>query len=129
MARNRTPLAKAHVSGAALKHPERYGNRTSNKLAQPIGDPYPGMTADQCAAWNELASALPWLNRAHRTLLRMTCYLVARLHNDPEFGVSASQTLSALLSKLGATPVDESRVMHLGDDEYDPDDKFFDRPH
>ena len=129
MARNRTPLAKAHVSGAAMKHPERYASRTSNKQARPIGAPYPNMTEAQKAYWREFASNLPWLNNAHRTLLRLTCTLAARLETDSEFGVSATQALGSLLSKLGATPVNESQVMHPGNDEYDPADAYFDRPH
>ena len=43
--------------------------------------------------------------------------------DEGELGVQASSVLSALLSKLGATPVDESKV-HRGW-EKDPDDEFF----
>lgn len=127
MARNRTPLAKAHVSGAAMKHPERYGNRTSNKHARPIGEPFPNMTDGQKAFWREMAEDLPWLNSAHRVLLRLACFHAARLDTESDFGVSATQALSSLLSKLGATPVDESRIF-FGADEEDPEDVFFGRP-
>lgn len=129
MARNRTPLAKAHVSGAAMKHPERYGNRTTNKQARPIGDPYKNMTTGQKACWHEMAGDMPWLNSAHRVLLRLACVYAARLNERGEFGVSATQALTSILSKLGATPVDECRVMHLAGDEEDPDDVYFGRPH
>jgi hypothetical protein len=36
--------------------------------------------------------------------------------------------LSAILSKLGATPVDETRVTAPSEDDEDPSDKFFGRP-
>ena len=39
--------------------------------------------------------------------------------------VSALQALGSLLSKLGATPVDETKVNHGGDEDEDPDEKFF----
>ena len=129
MARPRIPRAKAAVSGATLKDPQRYRDRGGVAKPRPVGKPYANMTPAQCAAWNELAGEMPWLNSAHRTLLRMTCYLVARLNNDPEFGVSASQTLSSLLSKLGATPVDESRVNYLDPEDEDPDERYFSSRH
>lgn len=44
--------------------------------------------------------------------------------DEGELGVQASSVLSGLLSKLGATPVDESKVFHA-DAEDDPDDEFF----
>jgi hypothetical protein len=71
------------------------------------------------------------LNSGHRVLLRLACQLSARLDTGDgkggEMGVSAAQALSSVLSKLGATPVDETKVMHGGDDE-DEDDEFFGRP-
>jgi hypothetical protein len=63
---------------------------------------------------------MPWLNASHRILLRLACYHAARLDEDGEFGVSATQALSSLLSKLGATPVDESKVSPVdGNDDND----------
>jgi hypothetical protein len=45
--------------------------------------------------------------------------------DDAEFGVSATQALSSILSKLGATPVDETKVNHGGEEDEDPADEFF----
>jgi hypothetical protein len=52
------------------------------------------------------------------------------MDEDPEngLGVAAAHALSSILSKLGATPVDESRISHQDDDETDPSDAFFGRP-
>ena len=47
---------------------------------------------------------------------------------DAEFGVSATQALSSILSKLAATPVDETKVTMPDGDDSDPADKFFGRP-
>lgn len=82
----------------------------------------------ECRYWAEFTSELPWLNSGHRVLLRMACRLSARLDTDKDFGVSATQALSSILSKLGATPVDESKINHADGDEEDPTDRFFGRP-
>lgn len=83
------------------------------------------MTEAQRVCWEEFKSELPWLNSGHRTILRMACILAARMDTDPEFGVQATQALSSILSKLGATPVDETKVNHAPAENEDPADKFF----
>ena len=126
MARNRTPLKKAEVAGRTIVNPGRYGDRKTPSGARPVGDPYPRMTEDQKRWWQEFAEDMPWLSSSHRTLLRLACYHAARLEAGGEFGVSATQALSGLLSKLGATPVDETKVSWAEDDD-DPDGAFFGR--
>lgn len=126
MPRPRTPLAKAEVAGAAVVNPERFKNRKGPKKARPIGVPYVGMKTAEKLVWNDLVKDMPWLNRAHRTLLRMACMWTARM-DTAEFGVSATQALSSILSKLGATPVDETKVNHGDDEDEDESDKFFGR--
>lgn len=128
MARNRTPQAKAEVSGATINHPARFADRKSPRAARPLGEPYLRMTDEQKACWHEMAGDMPWLNSAHRVLMRLACYHAARLDTDPEFGVSATQALSSILSKLGATPVDETKVNHGEGDDEDDADRFFTRP-
>ena len=125
MARNRTPQAKAEVSGAALNHPGRFKDRKAPKRTRPLGEPYVKMTDAEKASWAELAGDMPWLHSAHRTLLLMACRIKARLDQGEEVGVSAMNLLSALLSKLGATPVDETKVNHADGEEEDAADKFF----
>jgi hypothetical protein len=127
MARARLPQAKAEASGAVLKNAGRFEGRSGPKRVRPLGDPYTRMTEVEREYWAEFAQELPWLHSGHRVLLRLTCQLAARMDSGEEMGVSASQALSSLLSKLGATPVDETKVMHGGDDE-DEDDEFFGQP-
>lgn len=123
MANNRLPARKAKVSGAAAKNPSRYAGKTVPGNRRPIGEPYPTMTPAEVGVWRECAATMPWLNAAHRVLLRLVCKLAARM-SEGELGVQASSVLSGLLSKLGATPVDESRVFLAGEDD-DPDEEFF----
>ena len=129
MANPRTPLKKAEVSGAAAKNPQRYRERKGPK-AEPLGEPYARMTDAQKAVWSEMQRDMPWLNRGHRVLVRLACVLSARMDadDDGEIGVSAAHALSSILSKLGATPVDETKVNHAGGEEDDPTDRHFSRP-
>jgi hypothetical protein len=121
---HRLPKRKAEVSGAALHNPARYRDRTTSTLIKNLGDPYPQMTDEQKTCWNEFRAELPWLNGSHRVLLRLACMLSVRM-NEPEVGVNATAALSSILSKLGATPLDEGRVSLGHDQEDDPDDRFF----
>jgi hypothetical protein len=126
MARPRLPAAKAEVSGAATHDPQRFKDRKAPRC-RPLGEPYLKMTDAQKEVWAECAHEMPWLNASHRLLLRQVCILAARM-DDADMGVSALQALSAALSKLGATPVDETRVTHGDGDDDDPNDRFFGRP-
>lgn len=125
MARPRLPAAKAEVSGAALKDAGRFKDRKAPKGTRELGEPYKMMSEAEQAAWHEFAAELPWLNSSHRALLQLACRLRARLNTDPDMGVNAMQAYSAILSKLAATPVDETKVSHGGEEETDPADAFF----
>ena len=126
MARPRLPAAKAETSGAALINAGRFKDRKAPKT-RPLGKPYATMTEAQCAAWEEFRAELPWLNGSHRPLLRLACILHVRME-DADVGVNQIQTYSAILSKLGATPVDETKVSVPDGDDEDPADRFFGRP-
>lgn len=128
MPRPRLPVAKAAVSGAAMAHPERHRDRKVPRGTRPIGDAYKSMTPGQVLAWEEFRAELPWLNSSHRALLQVACILRARLNDDSDIGVNQLQTYSAILSKLAATPTDESKVTMPDGDETDPADQFFGRP-
>lgn len=128
MARPRLPAAKAEVSGAAVVNAGRFKDRKAPK-SRPIGEPYLRMTDEQKEVWREMAAEMPWLRSHHRTLLRLACIQAARMDTDAEFGVSATQALSSILSKLGATPVDDTKVDHGEGEDEDPADQFFARSH
>lgn len=125
MANPRLPAAKADATGAAIKNPARHAERKAPKGTRPLGQPYAKMTEDEQNAWHEFAAELPWLNSSHRALLQLACRLRARLNNDTDMGVNAMQAYSAVLSKLAATPVDETKVSYGEGDEEDPADAYF----
>ncbi len=125
MPRSRNPVRKQLVSGS---HPERLKGRSAPSKTRPIGEPYARMSEGERELWREFSDNLPWLHSSHRILLRLACHLGAQLE-DGEMGINRTQALSAILSKLGATPTDESRVNHSSDPETDPNDRFFTRTH
>ena len=127
MARPRLPQAKAEISGATLKNPGTFKARKAPTGTRPLGQPYARMTPGQCAVWEEFRDELPWLNSSHRVLLRLACIITCRL-DEADVGVNQIQTLSAILSKLGATPVDETKVSVPDGEEEDPAAEFFSRP-
>lgn len=85
------------------------------------------MPDDQKAVWRQYVAEWPWLDSSDRTILRMACILTVRLDKE-DVGVNTLQTLSSILSKLGATPVDKSKVNHADGDAEEESDKFFGRP-
>lgn len=123
MARQRLPQAKAEVSGATVVNAGRFKDRKTPPK-RPLGKPYATMTAEQAAAWDEFRDELPWLTASHRPLLRIACVLRVRME-DADVGVNQIQTYSAILSKLGATPVDETKVQHADAEDSDPADAYF----
>lgn len=127
MPRQRTPKAKAEVTGAAAKNAARFKDRKGPKVTRGLGEPYAAMTDEQKKAWAEIQYEMPWLTSSDRIMVRLACSWIARMEKD-DLGVAASSALASILSKLGATPVDISKVTHAGDEE-DPDDEFFAKPH
>lgn len=127
MPRQRTPKAKAEVSGAAAKNAARFKDRKAPKVTRGLGEPYAAMTDEQKKAWAEIQYEMPWLTSSDRIMVRLACSWIARMEKD-DLGVAASSALASILSKLGATPVDISKVTHGGDEE-DPEDEFFSKSH
>ena len=124
MPRPRLPAAKAEIGGAAIINAGRFKDRKPPKGTRSLGEPYKLMTEPEQLAWHEFAEELPWLNSSHRALLQLACRLRSRLNTDPDMGVNAMQAYSAVLSKLAATPVDETKVSMPDGDDSDPTDRF-----
>jgi hypothetical protein len=122
MSNPRLPVEKAKVTGAAVKNPGRHADRRKPKGTRSIGEPYAAMSDAEKIQWHEFVRDLPWLNSSHRVLLRLACKLAADMDGD-DFGVSKAQALGSILSKLGATPADESKVT-VPDDEPEADEFF-----
>lgn len=125
MPRPRTPNDKAAVTGADRINPGRFAGRKQPKKSRPLGEPYARLTDEQKEIWFELADLGPWLRAHDRIMLEIACRMICRMRTEPEFGVSAIQALSSILSKLGFSPTDVTKVAHDDDDGIDPEDRFF----
>jgi hypothetical protein len=123
MPRPRLPAAKAAVTGAALRHPERHRNR-KEPASTSLGKPSIHLDDFGKRAFEAFKRELPWLTEGDRALVEVAASLRGRLIEDAAgVGVSALQALSAVLSKLGATPTDRSKVSAPADEE-EPDEFF-----
>lgn len=116
------------MSGAVAKNAGRFKGRKGPKRIRPLGEPYANMSEGEQEVWGELARDMPWLHSGHRIMVRMVCHHAARLNSGEEFGTKATTALSSLLSKLGATPTDETKVSHTDEPDDEPEDRFFARP-
>lgn len=90
MSKNRLPNDKANVSGASLKNPGRYKGRLASSGLSDLGEPYENMSDEQKACWYEFAADLPWLKSSDRMIVRLACFLSARMDSG-EIRVSAGQ--------------------------------------
>jgi hypothetical protein len=118
----KTPKTKADITGASLRNPSRYRGANSPTISA-VGEPFEIMTEAEQIAWHNFTAELPWLNRAHRAILHLACILRVKVTSGSD-GINYLQVYSAILSKLGASPADESRVGYGRDD--DEPDEFFD---
>lgn len=113
MARSRSPVAKAKVTGADKKNPGRHKARKSAKTGM-LGPAPAFLDKHSKKAWTLFKKELPWLKENHRAFMEAICGLRGKIISGAGLSATQTTTYQAMLSKLGATPADESKVM-LGD--------------
>ena len=113
MARSRTPVKKAAITGAAKKNPQRHKKRKTAKSGM-LGTAPAYLDKHAKRAWTSFKKELPWLKENHRAFMEAACVLRGKIISKDGLTATQTTTYQAMLSKLGATPADESRVM-LGD--------------
>jgi hypothetical protein len=118
----RLPKAKAKVTGAEAKNPQRHRDRTEPKVS-PLGSPSPFLTDKGQEAWEAFKRELPWLAESDRSLVEIAAHVRGRLLGGEDVGVTALSMLQSILSKMGASPADRSKVAAPDGDE--PEDEFF----
>lgn len=127
MARNRTPLAKAKMTGAIKTHPERFKDRIEPDGGGPLGNPPEYFNATHRRIWDMFKQELPWLVRSDRAMVELACITRAQIETGGE-AVTASlmREHRQQLSSLGATPVTRSNVTPAPDDldDHDPFKQF-----
>lgn len=122
MAAPRTPVRKAKVTGAAGKNPQRHRDRKEPKSTA-LGKPSPFLDQHGKSAWEGFKRELPWLMESDRALVEIAASVRGRLLAGEDVGVTALSMLQSILSKMGASPADRTRVMAPDDD--DEEDEFF----
>lgn len=124
MANPRTPVAKAKVSGADVKNPGRHKERADPKVAL-LGNAPGHLPPSATRAWAMFKNELPWLAASDGALLEIAARVRGELMDGEDVGVTKLSMYQSVLSKLGASPVDRSRVT-IGDEEQDdPESRYF----
>jgi len=127
MARPRTPLFKAQITGQTYSNSTRFKGRKEPHVAKQIGAAPPWMNAGQCKAWGLFCGELPWLNYSHRAILEIACTVRARMYAGEDCSVAALTLLRQALGQLGATPATASSVSMPNVEIEDPAEKYFRR--
>ena len=122
MAAPRTPVGKAKVTGAAMRNPKRHADRAEPQTGSLGGAP---MHLDKYGkrAWERFRAELPWLTSGDRALLEIASMVRGEMLKGEIPGVTKLSMYQSVLSKLGATPTDRSKVT-LPDDETEEDEFF-----
>jgi hypothetical protein len=120
----RTPSAKAEVTGAAVAHPGRHKARAEPK-SQGLGKPSGFLDQFGKQAWEGFKQELPWLAESDRAMVEIASSVRGRLLSGEDVGITALSMLQSILSKMGASPADRSKVMVPDDEESDPTDAYF----
>ncbi len=110
MPRRRTPLAKAHLTGAAAKHPERYNKRSEPATPGPIGDSPSWLTEQERKMWLAFTWEMPWLSASDRAALGSACVLRARMEARETTTAAEFREFRMVLTTLGGTPTSRSSV-------------------
>lgn len=113
MSNPRQPVAKARITGAAAKNPQRHRGRSDPKCG-PIGLPPAYLSLAGKHAWGEFTKELPWLVASDRAFLALACDLRAKIQggdNREPATMDERREYRMILGKLGASPSDRSKIM------------------
>lgn len=122
MPAHRLPAHHAAVTGAAKRNPKRHAGRKA-PANRALGKASPFLTKDGQAAWEGFKREMPWLTEGHRAIVEVCALIRGELLAGEDVGVSRLSMYQSMLSKLGGTPVDETKVNVPDAEERD---EFFD---
>uniref|UniRef100_UPI004048AEFC hypothetical protein n=2 Tax=Yoonia sp. TaxID=2212373 RepID=UPI004048AEFC len=120
--RPRLPQEVAKVTGAIAKNAGRFVERATPKVKS-LGPPPKHFDEDQKEIWAEFNADFSWLGRTDRSLVGMACVLQAEI-NKGEAPIAAFAQLRLMLSSMGGTPVDRTKIKSPDDEDTDPSDEF-----
>lgn len=110
----RKSLSQLAVSGTLGKNLGRYQSRIAAQpnFIRPVGKAPPHLTPGERAVWAELVRAAPpgLLQRSDRLVLEVLSKLVVRMRTSSDPKSSELNSLVNVLTKMGLTPVDRTKL-------------------
>ena len=123
MSAPRLPQNVAKTTGAAVKNAGRFAGRKSPKVKS-LGIAPKRFNKAQTEIWDEFNADFPWLGRSDRRTVELATLLQFEIQTAPEIMIGVYAQMRMLLSAMGGTPVDRSKISAPDDDEKDPSDEF-----
>jgi hypothetical protein len=123
MPRPRLPNTVARITGADKRSPGRFAGRSAPKVKS-LGPAPTRFSPSQVAIWNEFNSDFPWLGRSDRRLVGLAVLLQNEIDTNPDCPVAVYAQMRLLLSSMGGSPVDRTKVASPDDQVTDPSDEF-----
>jgi hypothetical protein len=121
MGNPRQPVARSQITGAASKNPQRHRNRKEPAQGRPLGDPSDFLDENGRRAWEGFKRELPWLMESDRAIVEIAAKLRGLVLAGADVGEGKLKLLQTILSKLGASPSDRTKIAY-GDDDQETDD-------
>ena len=117
----RTPTAKAKATGADVQHPGRHADR-KEPAGRPLGEAPDYLDDFGVKAWEGFKRELPWLMESDRAVMEVCAKVRGEIISGDDVGVTKLSMYQSMLSKLGATPADRSRISVQDEED---EDEFF----
>lgn len=112
------------MTGAVAKNAGRFKGRASPRVKS-LGPAPKRFSEDQKKIWDDFNSDFPWLGRSDRALVEVATNLMDQMrHLGDETPIALYAQMRMVLSQMGGTPVDRSKVIAPDDDDSDPADEF-----
>jgi len=123
MAKPRLPGMVAKVTGAAPRSPGRFKDRADPKV-KTVGRAPDHLSPAAKRAWGMFVRRMPWLSNADEAMLEIASMVRGQILDGEDVGVAKLNMYQSVLSKLGASPTDRSKVA-MPDEEKPEEDEFF----
>jgi hypothetical protein len=125
MPAHRLPAAKARITGAAAKNPQRHSRRV-DPATTPLGKPSTFLNPFGQSAWEGFKLELPWLMESDRAIVEICAQVRGLVLAGENVGVTKLSMYQSMLSKLGASPADRTKVSRPDGDDEEADEFFRD---
>lgn len=121
--RPRLPQEVASITGAVAKNAGRFKDRANPKVRS-LGPAPKKYCEARAEIWDEFNEDFPWLGRSDRRLVGLAVELQYQIDTEPEVPVAVYAQMRLLLSSMGGTPVDRSKISAPEEETKDPADEF-----